>query len=154
MKTRARRSVLAAAALCVAVVPLAAGQLPASAAQTSVHSQAALTFVDINGATVTCTIFNDSTHNTDNPNQPYATVGGGESGASNSCFDLVLMTLTIRYKDKNGTVRTSSFSSFATGAARVEGAYSAITTSVKAEYFDCDSSRSATCQITASAAPK
>ena len=87
MRTRTRRAVIAAVALFAAVAPFAAGQLPATAAQSTVHSQAALTFIDINGATVTCTIYNDSTHNTDNPNQPYVTVGSGESGSSNSCFD-------------------------------------------------------------------
>jgi hypothetical protein len=106
--------VVAAAALLAVVAPLGVGQLPASAAQSTVHSQAALTFVDTNGATVTCTVFNDSTHNTDNPSQPYVTVTSGESGMSGSCIDLVLVTITVTYKDKTGTVRTSTFSSFAT----------------------------------------
>ena len=66
----------------------------------------------------------------------------------------MLLTITATYKDKNGTVRTSTFSAFATGSARIEGAYSAITTKVKADFFDCDSSRSATCNVTATAAPK
>ncbi len=110
--------------------------------------------VSTSGATVTCTVFNSTTHNTDNPNQPYTAVTSGESGMSSDCFSSVLVTMTLKYKDKSGVQRTASFSTFGTGSSQVAGTYPAISTSVTANYLNCDPSRSATCEITAFANPK
>ena len=137
----------------VAFAPFAVAT-PAGAASNHVDAQASLTFVTTSGATVTCTVLNSTTHNTDNPNQPYTATGSGESGCASECFDFVLLSTTITYKDKSGALQTASYDAFATGSSKVTGTYSAITTSVTADYFDCDASRSATCLSTAIAHPK
>ena len=142
------------AALMTAVAPFFLGQQPAGAAVTTASSQASLTFVAYDGQTVTCTVFANAVRNTDNPNQPFAVIGSGQSGGSNVCFDFVLMTSTIAYNDKSGVRRSATSSSFATGSLKVTGTYPAISTSVTAEYFDCDPSLSATCTVTARANPK
>jgi hypothetical protein len=146
------RAGLAAAALAM-VAPVVAAQ-PASASSSTMVTSAALTFVDGNGTTVTCTVQDSAKHNTDNPNQPTTSVDSGESGDFNDCIDFVVLISTISYKDRGGVRRTVTSSGFATGNLTAQGTYSAISTSVTAEYFNCDSSRSATCKVTAVANPK
>ena len=71
--------------------------------------------------TVTCTVINDTTYNTDNANQPFVTTASRETGQSSACFDFVVFDIAISYKDKSGVRRTASFNSFDTGFAKVEG---------------------------------
>jgi hypothetical protein len=142
------------AGLMTAVAPFVMAQQPAAAATTTASSHAALTFVDTGGQTVTCTVSDDAVHNTDSPNQPYVVVSSGLSGGSSDCFESVLLTITTSYNDKSGVRRTTTSSAFATSTLKVEGTYPTISTTVTASYFNCDSSRSATCTIATQAAPK
>ena len=136
------------------VAGLLAVQASPAVATSSASSSQALTFVTDGGATVTCTVRNDTTYNTDNANQPFVTTASGESGQSSACFDFVLFDIAISYKDKSGVRRTASFSSFDTGFAKVEGTYSPVTTTVTATYFDCDETQSAACTASARTSPK
>jgi hypothetical protein len=145
---------MAASGLLLAAAPVAALQQPAGAAETQAHGERSLTFLKDGGGAATCTVLNDAFHNTDDPNQPYTLVSSGLSGSDNACFDFVAMTITVSYLDKNGVRRESSTSSFGTSVLQVGGTYSGITTSVHANWFDCDSSASATCEATATANPK
>jgi hypothetical protein len=150
--TRRIRAGLVAIGLAV-VVPFVAVQ-PASAASYNVDKFVSLTFVNTNGAPRTCTVEDDATHNNDNANQPYTLVVSGEGGDLNDCIDRVLLTVTVSYKDRDGVRRTVSSSGFSTSDLTVQGTYSAISTSVRAQYLDCDASQSATCEVTAVANPK
>jgi hypothetical protein len=145
---------MAASGLLLAAAPVAAMQQPAAAAQTEAHGSGAVTFVKEGGGVATCSVSDDAFHNTDNPNQPYTLVSSGLSGGDPACFDFVLMTITVTYKDHEGVRRTTTSSVFGTSTLQVGGTYSSITTSVRGDFFDCDASASATCTATATANPK
>jgi hypothetical protein len=154
MRSWSRRAATMALGGLFAAGPLAVQGGPAGAASSQINSQQSLTFVTSGGGVATCTVFNSTTHNTDAANQPFVTTVSGLGGADGSCFDFVLLSIKITYKDKSGVRRSSTYDAFATGTAKVEGTYSPITTTVTADYFDCDPSRSATCTVTAQASPK
>lgn len=152
MGTRLRKTRLAASGVLLAAVPVAMMQQPAAAAETTDFTFASVTFIPVGGGAATCRIDNNSTHNTDDPNQPYVEVqvvleGGGP------CISNVGTTITISYKDKGGVRRTASSGQLNGGTLKVEGAYSSITTTAHAQYFSCSSS-SASCEATAVAHPK
>jgi hypothetical protein len=138
----------------LAAAPVAAMQQPAAAAQNSVEGTASLTFVTDTGGVATCTVTDDATHNTDDPNQPYIIMTSGLSGGDSACFDFVSLTITVSYKDKGGVRRTAVSNGFATSSLQIGGVYSGITTSVRADFFGCNPSASATCNTTAVANPK
>jgi hypothetical protein len=138
----------------VVLAPLLASESRAGAAQTGATGTSSLTYVDNNGVAVTCSVEDDAFHNNDNANQPFTSVASGESGDLSDCLNTVLLTVTVSYKDRGGVRRTVTSSSFSTSSLVVQGTYSAITTSVRAQFFNCDSSRSATCEVTAFANPK
>ena len=150
--TRPMRAGLMAVGLAVGVSLIAAQ--PASAANFNVDHFVSLTFINTNGAGRTCTVEDDATHNNDNANQPYTLVVSGEGGDLNDCIDRVLLTVTISYKDRDGVRRTVTSSGFSTSNLRAEGTFSAISTSVRAQYLNCDANQSAACDVTVTANPK
>jgi hypothetical protein len=154
MAQRIRGARVVVAGMCVVLAPLLASESRAGAAQTGATGTSSLTYVDDNGVAVTCSIEDDAFHNNDNANQPFTSLTSGESGDVNDCLNTALLTVTVSYKDRGGIQRTVTTSSFSTTNIVVQGTYSAIATSVRAQFFRCDSSRSATCEVTAFANPK
>jgi hypothetical protein len=152
MKLRMRVGSIVAAAVGL-VVPLVAAQ-PADAATHTVTKSAALTFVNFEGATITCGISVTASHNDDTPGQPYTQVSTGESGTTSDCFDYVDLTITLSYKDHEGVRRKVESIAFAPSVLTVQGTFSSITASLRGDFFSCDSSMSASCAITATASPK
>jgi hypothetical protein len=146
------RAGLVAIGLAVGVSLIAAQ--PASAANYNVDNFKSLTFINTNGAGRTCTVEDDATHNNDNANQPYTLVASGEGGDLTDCINRVLLTVTISYKDRDGVPRTVTSSGFSTSNLQAQGTYSAISTSVLAQYLNCDANQSASCEVTVTSNPK
>ena len=154
IKSWKRRAAMLAAGVGLALAPLALHAAPAGAATFTANSEGALTFIDVFGSTVTCQIYNRTTHNTDNPNQVYTYIDAGWGGDSSSCFDYVAVRLEVSYKDKDGIRRNTVSVNSQPGTLRVEGTYSSITTTVRADFSQCDSVRSASCTTSAVSNPK
>jgi hypothetical protein len=154
LKSLKLRAAMLAAGAGLALTPLVLQAAPAGAATFTANSQGAVTFVDIYGNSATCQIYNRTTHNTDNSNQPYTLVDAGWGGDSSSCFDYVVVRLQVSYKDDNGARRNVVTSNESPGTLKVEGTYSSITSTVSAEYSDCDAVQSASCTARAVSNPK
>ncbi|MDQ6696198.1 MAG: hypothetical protein M3Z46_01905 [Actinomycetota bacterium] len=137
------------AGLAVAGLPLLASQQPAGATTTTDTKSGSLMFVDFNGHFESCTLTNQSTHDTDDPNHPTAKVTGS---TSNGCTGP--MSLTINFTDKDGakqSVTTSSGNDSQSITAVVSGATTSVTTTASVTFNGCDVQQ---CSLQVSAAPK
>lgn len=142
-----KRAGLAAAGLITTAASFAVGQPPAGASTAS----GALTFVAYSGATETCSINVDASHQT---NPARVSAGSGESGSFSDCFDVVDLHLQITYKDQRGQTQTVDSYAFATSSLSVSGAVSNVKVTLTASYFNCNPSQSATCDLAVTTSPK
>lgn len=95
----------------------------------------------------------NSNHNTDDPNQPYALADVGVGG-DGGCARAAHVTVTIAYDDKGGAHRTAFAAAFDAVGTQVTGAYTHVRTTATVHHNNCDSARSASCDATVSTAPK
>jgi hypothetical protein len=159
MGKRTRVVAMIGAGLMAAVAPVLALQAPAGAAQTNADAHAGLTFVDGSGLTVTCTDFLNANHNTDDPKNPYVMYGlsaqqsGGDSGLAD-CDNEVDAFVTITYKDTHGQAQSSSFQSGLGQQVFIGGAASAVQVKAAIHLYNCNSTLSASCDLTVAVAPK
>jgi hypothetical protein len=155
MKRRARRGRMLAAGLMTVAVPLIGWQRPASAAMTEDTQTKSLTFVStqVTGQqAATCTLLVDAGHNTNNANDPIASMAWSLSGSPNSlCTDADVRS-EITFKDRDGVTRTATTTDGSN--LTVSGAVSGIRATSSAFFKDCDPTRSATCTLDVTAAPK
>jgi hypothetical protein len=153
MGKRMRGAGMAAVGLFAAVAPMVVTQSPASAAQTSASGSNSLTFVAYNDLAVTCSMGIYTLHNTDDANHPFVEFSeslGGDAG----CFDSFGTDLVVTYKDTSGRVQTSDVGANALTGGRIGGAATSVNATLTVTFFNCDASRSATCSVVATAAPK
>ncbi len=150
VRMRLRGAAMALAGLAAAGFPLLCGAPPAGATTTADTKSGSLTFEDFRGFSDTCTLTNQSTHDTDDPKHATATAAGStDSGCEGQ------MSVTINFTDKNG-LKQSVMSS--TGAyssqfinAMVSGAATSVSTTVSITFSACVSQ---ICSLQVTAAPK
>jgi hypothetical protein len=154
-RRRGRRLAMTAAGLATVASPLLFGQQTAGAAQTEAEDEASLTFVDNSGQPVTCTVGMFARHNTDDADQPTLTWSTTRVGQPQGCYGTAVTALTANYKDSEGVIRRSTYTTFDdTLIGTVTGAYTATSVRMDTFFLNCDESRSATCEVTVTASPK
>lgn len=144
---------MTAAGLATAALPLLFGQQVAGAAVTTAQDEQGLTFVTGTGQTITCTSSLETTHNTDNANQPRLEWRTLLSGAQ-ACFEAIATDITATYKDSEGVTRTLHSGARSVTAGSVSGAYTATSVRADVHFFNCEPQQSASCDVTLTASPK
>lgn len=138
-----------------AALPFLAGQQPAGAAVSHDNRSASLMFLDTAGHSVTCTLTDNSTHNTDQPNNPFALAEGSISGGS-ECSGF--LTVVINFNDVQGTLRgalaEAQVQSGQTVPLFVSGAYTSINTSATIRFDSCDVQMNENCVLGVTTSPK
>ena len=146
---RASRVVgLAAAALMVPVAPLLAGLQPAGAVVNEDEPSAQITFFDYSGSQSTCTVVNDSRHDT---TAHTASAYGVIYGPDDCHNPYAYLTITVTGKDENGASHTATGSGYSDNyTVALDHAVSSIHTTVDVRFQNCTSS----CEVAVPASPK
>ena len=152
MGKRLRAAAMAGAGLALTALPVLVSQQPAGAGTDT--KTRALTFQGFSGGAITCSLTNDSSHDTGEPDAPFAHVFASASGGSN-CSGI--MTIVIAFKDKQGVgrrIETGSADVVQHLNAYVEGAYTSVQTHADITFASCDPDHSATCDLSVPTSPK
>ena len=145
---------MAIAGLATAASPFLIGQQAAGAAVTQAGDSQTRNLVTDAGGVMRCSVGLDTTHNTDNADQPFfefvAIVGG-----DGACTDSVSHEGTARYRDEGGRLRTTRFVGYLALGGNIQGAYTSTSVTVVSSFDNCfEINGSADCQITVTASPK
>jgi hypothetical protein len=142
---------LAAVALTAAVAPLLAGQQLAGAAVNEDQPSAQITFVDYGGSQATCTLVNDSRHDTSAHTASVYAVLYGTADCHNPNIYLIL---TVTSKDEKGVSHTASGTGYSDNfGAGLDHAVSSVRTTAEVHFQNCNPNISS-CVLTVPAAPK
>ena len=134
------------------VAPLLASQQPAGAVVNEDEPSAQLTFVDYGGSAATCTLVNDSRHDT---SAHSASAYGVIYGPSDCHYPNTYLTITVTGKDEKGVSHTASGVGYSDNFSVVlDHAVSSVRTTVDVRFQDCNPNTSASCELAVSAAPK
>ncbi len=150
MNTR-RGIALAAVALMAAVAPLLASQQPAGAANNDDNQSRQISFVDYGGIGATCTVVNDSHHNTTaHTASAYAVLYG-----TSACHDPnIYLVLTVTGKDETGVSHTATGTGYSDNfTVTLDHAVSSVQTTAEVHFETCNSNVNL-CVLTVPAAPK
>jgi hypothetical protein len=150
MRSGLRSAAMLVAGLAVAGLPFLFSVQPAAAMTTTATKSGSLSFVNYLGYSEFCTLTNQSTHDTDDPNHSTASVTGSTgSGCEGQ------MSVTINFTDKSGLKQsvTSSSGAFDSQSisAMVSGAATSVSTTVSITFSECVGGP---CSLQVSAAPK
>jgi hypothetical protein len=139
----------------MAAAPLIFFQQAAGAAVKSASDSDSLQFVTTDGVLIECGISITATHNTNDAAQPRLSFTTGTAGGNTRCGTHALLEVVATYKDENGKTRSAAFAVFnQTSSGIIQGAYTAPTVTLTAEYFNCDPEQSNNCSVTVTASPK
>jgi hypothetical protein len=145
---------MAIAGLATAASPFLIGQQAAGAAVTRAGDFQTRNLVTDAGGVMRCSVGLETTHNTDNADQPFfefVAIVGGDGG----CTDSVSHAGTARYRDEGGRLRTTRFGGYLALAGNIQGAYTSTSVTVVSTFINCDESNgTADCQVTVTASPK
>ncbi|MDQ6695834.1 MAG: hypothetical protein M3Z46_00055 [Actinomycetota bacterium] len=150
---RASRVVgLAAVALLTAVAPLLAVQQPAGAVNNDDDQSGQLTFVDYSGNAATCTLVNDSHHDT---NAHSASAYAVLYGTADCHYPNAYLILTVVGNDENGVSHTATGTGYSDNfTVTLDHAVSSIRTFADVHFQNCNPNTSASCALAVGAAPK
>jgi hypothetical protein len=154
-----------AVGLVVAAVPLLGLASPGSAAQNTTTTSGSLSFVESDSSGWTCTASLTATHNTDDTHHPFTEITTSAPDASSQgifecALDVTVADVTITYDDTGGDQQTTTIDNpdgFGGGPFmddKIGGTVSHVHVTATFQYQDCDPSKSATCDLTLTTAPK